>query len=165
LNNPKILFLDEPTTGLDPIARKKLWEIIDELKNQKVTIVLTTHYMDEAQALCDTIIMMYNHKIVANDSPENLINQLDNEKTIIVQGLKELNSNQQADLLSLFKFKYIGDQIFIYTYDVGKALNILFDWINKEGQELDNIAIRSANLEDVFMKYTSTKINKEGIVL
>ena len=165
LNNPKILFLDEPTTGLDPIARKKLWEIIEELRSQNVTIVITTHYMDEAEVLCDKIIMIYDHKIVANDSPQNLINQLDNEKTITVDGLQDLTSKQQSDLTKNFKYKYIEDQLFLYTYNIGESLNVLFDWLKQEEKEVNNIAVRSANLEDVFMKYTSTKIDKEGMLL
>ncbi len=165
LNNPKILFLDEPTTGLDPIARKKLWEIIAELKSKNVTIVITTHYMDEAEVLCDKIIMIYDHKIVADDSPENLIKQLDNEKTITVEGLRDLTSAQQADLSKRFKYKYIEDQLFLYTYDIGVALNDLFEWLKQQGKEVDNVAVRSANLEDVFMKYTATKIDKEGMLL
>ena len=121
--------------------------------------------MDEAEVLCDKIIMIYDHKIVADDSPENLIKQLDNEKTITVEGLRDLTSAQQADLSKRFKYKYIEDQLFLYTYDIGVALNDLFEWLKQQGKEVDNVAVRSANLEDVFMKYTATKIDKEGMLL
>lgn len=165
LNNPKILFLDEPTTGLDPIARKKLWQIIAELKSNNVTIVITTHYMDEAEELCDKIIMIFDHKVVANDSPQNLINQLDTEKTITIHGIEPLTAGQEGDLSKKFKFKHIEDQIFIYTYDIGESLNSLFEWLKIQEIEVDNVAVRSANLEDVFMKFTATKIDKEGQLL
>jgi len=161
LNVPKILFLDEPTTGLDPIARKKLWSIINELKQQNVTILITTHYLEEAQKICDEIIILHNHKIIAQDSPENLIRQIKNEKTIVLDGLNNIDENEFFELKKQFKIKRINGQVFIYTYDIGKVLNILFQWLEKKNKEVDNISVRSANLEDVFLKYTTTKTDKE----
>ncbi len=73
VNDPEIVFLDEPTTGLDPIARRNLWEIITKIKKQGKTIILTTHYMEEAENLCDRVAIMENGKIIAIDSPQNLI--------------------------------------------------------------------------------------------
>ena len=76
VHTPKVLFLDEPTTGLDPQARRNLWELIENLKKQKLTIVITTHYMDEAEILCDRLAVMDNGKIIALDTPKNLVNAL-----------------------------------------------------------------------------------------
>ena len=76
LNNPKLLFLDEPTTGLDPVARRGVWEQLRELKKSGLTIIMTTHYMEEAQELCDTVAIMDAGKIVALGSPEKMINDL-----------------------------------------------------------------------------------------
>ena len=76
VNNPVMIFLDEPTTGLDPQARRNLWELIEQIKAKGTTVILTTHYMDEAQQLCDRIAIMDEGKIVALDTPKNLINQL-----------------------------------------------------------------------------------------
>ena len=162
LNKPKILFLDEPTTGLDPIARRQLWAIIDELKKQGVTIVITTHYLEEAQVLCDKILILCDHQIVAYDTPDNLIKKLDNEQTIIIDGLNDLDSGELAELNQKFKLKYAEGQVFIYTYELGMALNEFFDWIKGNGRKVNNIAVRSANLEDVFMMYTSSVISNEG---
>ena len=76
VNSPKVLFLDEPTTGLDPQARRNLWELIKQIREEGVTIVLTTHYMDEAELLCDRLAIMDNGQIITTDSPHNLIQQL-----------------------------------------------------------------------------------------
>ena len=76
VNSPKVLFLDEPTTGLDPQARRNLWELIKQIREEGVTIVLTTHYMDEAELLCDRLAVMDNGQIITTDSPHNLIQQL-----------------------------------------------------------------------------------------
>lgn len=165
LNKPRILFLDEPTTGLDPIARRKLWSIIDELKQQQVTILVTTHYLEEAQELCDKILILFDHRVAAFDTPDNLIRQLDNEKTIVIDGLTGLNDMELNELEQRFKLKYIDEQIFVYTHDLGTDLNVLFDWIKRNNKNVHHISVRSANLEDVFMMYTSSVTSKGGEVL
>src|ERR1051325_4597979 len=76
INQPKIIFLDEPTTGLDPQARRNLWELIRKIRNQGTTVIITTHYMDEAEVLCDRVAVIDSGKIVAIDSPHNLIDNL-----------------------------------------------------------------------------------------
>ncbi len=76
INNPKIIFLDEPTTGLDPQARRNLWDLIREIRNTGTTVVITTHYMDEAEVLCNRVAFVERGKIIALDSPDNLIDQL-----------------------------------------------------------------------------------------
>ena len=96
VNRPKVLFLDEPTTGLDPQARRNLWELIGSIKKQGITIVLTTHYMDEAELLCDRIAIMDKGKILTIDTPKNLIKQL------IGRGFKKPQVVEQANLEDVF---------------------------------------------------------------
>ncbi len=96
VNNPKVLFLDEPTTGLDPQARRNLWELIKQIREEGVTIVLTTHYMDEAELLCDRLAIMDNGEIVTIDSPHNLIQQL------LKRGFKKKQVVEQANLEDVF---------------------------------------------------------------
>lgn len=96
VNKPKVLFLDEPTTGLDPQARRNLWELIENIKNKGITVVLTTHYMDEAELLCDRIAVMDEGKIIALDTPKNLI------KALLKKGFKKKVEVQQADLEDVF---------------------------------------------------------------
>jgi ABC-2 type transport system ATP-binding protein len=96
VNEPKVLFLDEPTTGLDPQARQHLWDLIQSIRKRGITIVLTTHYMEEAQLLCDRVAVMDNGEIIALDSPEALIEKL------LASGFKKPKTVLQADLEDVF---------------------------------------------------------------
>ena len=95
-NNPKVLFLDEPTTGLDPQARRNLWDLIKEIRDEGITILLTTHYMDEAELLCDRLAIMDSGKIITIDTPHNLIQQL------LARGFKKEQVVEQANLEDVF---------------------------------------------------------------
>ncbi|MDO5343346.1 MAG: ABC transporter ATP-binding protein [Candidatus Saccharibacteria bacterium] len=96
VNSPKVLFLDEPTTGLDPQARRNLWDLIKEIRSEGITIVLTTHYMDEAELLCDRLAIMDNGQIITIDTPKNLIQQL------LKRGFKKKQEVVQANLEDVF---------------------------------------------------------------
>lgn len=96
VHNPKVFFLDEPTTGLDPQARRNLWELIKEVRDRGISVVLTTHYMDEAEMLCDRIAIMDNGKIIELDTPKNLIKQL------LARGFSKEQVVQQANLEDVF---------------------------------------------------------------
>lgn len=96
VNKPKVLFLDEPTTGLDPQARRNLWDLIEGIKAQGITVVLTTHYMDEAELLCDRIAIMDDGKIVTIDTPKNLI------KALLARGFTKKQVVEQANLEDVF---------------------------------------------------------------
>ena len=96
VNQPRVLFLDEPTTGLDPQARRNLWELIESIKKRGVTIVLTTHYMDEAELLCDRIAIMDNGRIVTIDTPKNLV------KALLKRGFTKKQKVEQANLEDVF---------------------------------------------------------------
>ena len=96
INKPRVLFLDEPTTGLDPQARRHLWELVQSIKKQGITVVLTTHYMEEAELLCDRIAIMDNGKIIAIDTPKNLV------KALLKRGFKKPQHVEQANLEDVF---------------------------------------------------------------
>lgn len=96
VHSPKVFFLDEPTTGLDPQARRNLWDLIEEVKSRGITVIMTTHYMDEAEILCDRIAIMDNGKIIAIDTPKNLIKQL------LGRGFKKKQQVEQANLEDVF---------------------------------------------------------------
>lgn len=96
VNEPKVLFLDEPTTGLDPQARRNMWDLIQKLQKRDITIVLTTHYMEEAQLLCDRVAIMDDGKVIALDTPDNLIDDL------LKTGFKKKEKVQLADLEDVF---------------------------------------------------------------
>ncbi len=96
VHKPKVFFLDEPTTGLDPQARRRLWDLIQMVKKQGMTVILTTHYMEEAEVLCERVAIMDEGKIVALDSPKNLVKQL------LGRGFKKKRQVEQADLEDVF---------------------------------------------------------------
>ncbi len=96
VHGPKVFFLDEPTTGLDPQARRNLWDLIEKVRERGISVIMTTHYMDEAEILCDRIAIMDNGKIVAIDTPRNLIKQL------LSRGFKKKQEVQQASLEDVF---------------------------------------------------------------
>ena len=96
VHSPKVFFLDEPTTGLDPQARRNLWELVQNVRDKGVTVILTTHYMDEAEILCDRIAVMDGGKIVKLDTPKNLIKQL------LAKGFKKSQHVEQANLEDVF---------------------------------------------------------------
>lgn len=96
VHGPKVFFLDEPTTGLDPQARRNLWDLIEKVREKGISVIMTTHYMDEAEILCDRIAVMDNGKIVAIDTPRNLIDQL------LARGFKKKRVVKQASLEDVF---------------------------------------------------------------
>lgn len=96
VHNPKVFFLDEPTTGLDPQARRNLWELIQHVRDRGISVILTTHYMDEAEVLCDRIAIMDGGKIIALDTPKNLI------KDLLKRGFTKEQQVEQADLEDVF---------------------------------------------------------------
>jgi len=96
VHGPKVFFLDEPTTGLDPQARRHLWDLIEQVRDKGISVIMTTHYMDEAEILCDRIAIMDNGKIVAIDTPKNLIQQL------LKRGFKKKQHVEQANLEDVF---------------------------------------------------------------
>ena len=96
VHNPKVFFLDEPTTGLDPQARRNLWELIEEVRSRGISVILTTHYMDEAEILCDRVAIMDRGKIVKLDTPKNLI------KDLLGRGFKKEQRVEQANLEDVF---------------------------------------------------------------
>jgi ABC-2 type transport system ATP-binding protein len=96
VHNPKVFFLDEPTTGLDPQARRNLWDLIREVRDRGVTVIMTTHYMDEAELLCDRVAVMDEGKIIAIDTPNNLI------KSLLSRGFKKKRQVEQANLEDVF---------------------------------------------------------------
>jgi ABC-2 type transport system ATP-binding protein len=96
VNKPRILFLDEPTTGLDPQARRHLWDLIGQIKKKGITVILTTHYLEEAEMLCDRVAIMDNGQIIALDSPKNLV------KALLKRGFKKEQHVEQANLEDVF---------------------------------------------------------------
>jgi ABC-2 type transport system ATP-binding protein len=154
INNPAILFLDEPTTGLDPKARIILWEKIRQLKAKGTSIVLTTHYMEEAQALCDRIIVLHKGKFIANDSPSNLIKKLNMPKVVIV----ELSEAPDEEMFEGYSTEIHNNTVHFRSNYPEKDLAQILNLIDKNNAEILNIKIQEASLEDVYLEMTNTQL-------
>jgi len=160
VNDPKVLFLDEPTTGLDPQARRHLWDLITNIKKQGTTIVLTTHYMEEAEVLCDRIAIMDHAKIVTLDTPINLLRNSSVGSTI------EFHVEHHLDIKELEKLPAVAtvtteDHGYkLLTTDGEKTLPALFTLENRLGIKYFNLQLRQATLEDVFLKLTGRNLRE-----
>jgi len=146
VNNPSILFLDEPTTGLDPQSRRNFWKLLREIKQQKRTILLTTHYMEEAYELCDEIAIMDMGKIIAQGTPQQLLSEHFN--SVIVQlpfsDIEHIHGSLPV------KFNKKGNEAFIESKDVNKTIGTLLE----HNVNLSNLKIRNHTLDDLFLKLT-----------
>ncbi|MGH8180593.1 MAG: ABC transporter ATP-binding protein [Steroidobacteraceae bacterium] len=150
VNDPKVLFLDEPTTGLDPQARRNFWELVESIKARRKTIILTTHYMEEAQLLCDEIAIMDRGRIIAQGAPQRLLREH------FAEVLLELPRNEFPESARQLPLKLIdaSDRVEISTHDLDGTLRALI-----EAQvPLRNLRIRPANLEDLFLELTGKEL-------
>lgn len=159
IHNPKVIFLDEPTTGLDPQARRSLWDVILQLKDQGKTILLSTHYMEEAHVLCDRLAIMDRGKIMALDTPDQLIAALKMESAIQFKWEGDLTPLEQ--LQGVTKLTRIKESIVMYTNNIQESLIHLVRWADETGQSLDDLQTRKATLEDVFLQLTGRSLREE----
>jgi ABC-2 type transport system ATP-binding protein len=149
-NDPELIFLDEPTTGLDPQARRHVWDIVTRIKRQNKTIVLTTHYMEEAQILCDIIAIIDQGKIIAYGTPADLLEKYCKGASVLLPfGVKE-------DLLQDFPCPWykVEEQIEIQTDNMNGCIEALV----KRNIDLSGMTVRSQNLDDLFLKLTGTQL-------
>jgi lipooligosaccharide transport system ATP-binding protein len=151
INEPQLLLLDEPTTGLDPQARHLLWDRLYRLKQQGVTLVLTTHYMDEAEQLCDRLVVMDKAKIVAEGSPRNLIERYSSREVTELRfpvGVQETLDGQLDDLAE--RIEWLPDRVLLYADD-GEAVAVA---AHERGLRPETVLVRRSTLEDVFLRLT-----------
>jgi ABC-2 type transport system ATP-binding protein len=151
-NDPELIFLDEPTTGLDPQARRNLWAIVNGLKKKGKTIILTTHYMEEAQLLCDIIAIMDQGKIIARGSPDYLLSTFSNESVITLPS-GEI-SKEILDAAALVAQGQGTAENNFHTTNSDNAIRVL----QASGISLQGVTIRSGNLEDIFLSLTGHKL-------
>ncbi|WP_341750189.1 ATP-binding cassette domain-containing protein [Candidatus Tisiphia endosymbiont of Sialis lutaria] len=152
-NDPELLLLDEPTTGLDPQARRHLWEVIKKIKKNGKSIILTTHYMEEAGELCDQIAIMDRGKIIASGNPQELLEKNFNTVSISLSGLNP-NMDGFDSLFTKEEIFFRSGMAFINTNDISQVLKKMID----SGISLQGLRIRESNLEDLFLKLTGETI-------
>lgn len=150
VNQPELLFMDEPTTGLDPQARRNFWNMVEKIKLRNTTLILTTHYMEEADFLCDEIAIMDKGKIIAYGEPKQLIAQ--HFKEVVLELPEDEVKNHALNIPMKYEFKF--GYLEIYTHDIPTALNLL----KEQNIPLDKLKIRPFNLEDLFLKLTGSEL-------
>jgi len=150
VNDPSILFLDEPTTGLDPQSRRNFWALIRDIKQQNKTILLTTHYMEEAYELCDEIAIMDHGNIIARGTPQQLLTEHFNSVVVQLPAVDIKSAQNKLPLTMIIR----GDDINIESQDVNETMRVLLE----HNIDLTNIKIRSHTLEDLFLKLTGHQL-------
>ncbi len=162
INEPEVLLLDEPTTGLDPQARHLLWDRLYRLKRDGVTLVLTTHYMDEAEQLCDRLVVMDRGRIVAEGSPRELIAEHSTREVVELRSA-DGSHEQLADRLgerldgAAARVEVLPDRLLIYTDDADATT----DALHRAGVHTDTLLARRSSLEDVFLHLTGRTLVDE----
>ncbi len=151
VNDPDVLFLDEPTTGLDPQARRNFWELVQSIKAQRKTIILTTHYMEEAELLCDEIVILDHGRIVAQGPPRRLLSE---HFAQVLLELPRQDFPAAARALPLNILEGSSDRVEITTDDLEATLRTLL----AAQVSLTHLRIRPANLEDLFLELTGTEL-------
>lgn len=160
VGKPKVLFLDEPTIGLDPAVRQKFWDIILKLRRQGITILITTHYMDEAEILCDRVGIIDHGKIVVCDRPVKLVNSLGVVSQIRFMSSKPINVAELEGLsgvLSARRNRYSYD---LETEKPEESLRELLEWEKNYSGKIFNLQVQQATLEDVFLKLTGHSLRE-----
>ena len=161
---PELLFLDEPTTGLDPQSRRQVWEIVNGFKQQGRTVVLTTHYMDEAEKLCDRIAVIDLGRIIAQGTPRELIRTLGGDHVVEVtleEGAGALAAEALADLPSVRSAHAEAGHLVLTVAEPHVAVPALLARVAERGQRLASLATRHASLEDVFVSLTGRHLRDE----
>jgi len=158
LNDPEILFLDEPTTGLDPQARRRLWDIVETFKSKGGTVVLTTHYMEEAERLADDLVIVDHGKIIASGSPASIIASLGAESVVqfsLAGGdPRQIALEDLSALGGVSRARYEGAQITLSVVHTQATIAALFDFIDARNLSLEDLRTHRPTLEDVFVALT-----------
>jgi ABC-2 type transport system ATP-binding protein len=161
VSDPDLLFLDEPTTGLDPQARLKLWEIIEQFRARGGTILLTTHYMDEAARLCDRIAIMDHGQMIALGTPEELIASLGADQIVEFSAKGTVHPDQLAALPGVRGVGARNGGYSLKVSEIGAALPALLAYLNGEQAELITLTTHQATLEDVFVSLTGRMLRDD----
>ena len=150
INNPEIVFLDEPTTGLDPQSRHNFWDLIRDILKRGTTVILTTHYMEEAAELCDELIIMDHGCIIAQGTPQELLTTHFSERLVSLPAHSLTHEQQQRLSGTALELQYNKEAIEVLTSDINQTLKILLEI----GIDLNAVQIHQRNLEDLFLKLT-----------
>jgi ABC-2 type transport system ATP-binding protein len=161
VGDPEILFLDEPTTGLDPQSRRQLWEVVAQMRSQGRTVLLTTHYMDEAERLCDRVAVVDHGKVIALGTPRELIERVVGHEIVefaVAAGSGPIDEARLADLPGVRQVRHANGGFALTVDRVHRAVPALLAWLDGAAAPLDRLATHSATLEDVFVTLTGRRL-------
>jgi ABC-2 type transport system ATP-binding protein len=154
VNDPEVVFLDEPTTGLDPAARRSLWDLVEQLKVQGKTILLTTHYMEEAEVLCDRLAIMDHGHIIEMGTVGEVVSRRFKERAVQFDRIEGIDDERLAGMKAVSSVKHDDGVVLLYTSDVPATISDLLAATEAVGVEASNLTVRRATLEDVFLDLT-----------
>lgn len=152
INNPKLLILDEPTTGLDPQARHLIWEKLKDLSSKGITVIITTHYMEEAARLCDRLVIMDNGEILVEGKPKDLVKKYVGDHIVEAENNPEIKTCLEKNNI---KYEIANESVEIYNENVSDITNLILKECVDSG-----VTARPATLEDVFLKLTGRKLRE-----
>ena len=161
VGDPELLFLDEPTTGLDPQARLQMWDVVERFKSEGRTVVLTTHYMEEAARLCDRVAVMDHGRVIALGTPAELVASLGAAQVVEFSATGQLDEAPLARLAGVRKVSQRDGRYSLTVDEVGTALPALLAELRGQGAELEALATHQATLEDVFVSLTGRMLRDE----
>ena len=153
-----MVFLDEPTTGLDPQARHSFWDLIRDMRREGKTVIVTTHYMEEAEALCDRVAIMDHGRIIALDTPRQLIRGLEFDNTVECTFAGSVPRDRLLALPAVRDVRNENGAHFLFTTDVSATLAGLMSFTDDNGQSVQRLQVRTATLEDVFIALTGRRL-------
>ena len=154
VNDPELVFLDEPTTGLDPAARRSLWGLVKRLQAEGKTILLTTHYMDEAEVLCDRLAIMDHGKILDLGTVDELVGRRFHERAVRFDRVAGLDDGRMAAFPGVSRVAHEDGLVLLYTRDVPATIGAVLAATEELGSQPDDLTVRRATLEDVFLELT-----------
>jgi ABC-2 type transport system ATP-binding protein len=154
VNDPELVFLDEPTTGMDPAARRALWTIVQDLQSEGKTILLTTHYLEEAEILCDRLAIMDHGRILEAGTVTQLVDSRFKERAVRFDRVDGLDDGRLAALPGVSSVKHDYGEVVLYTSDVPATIGGVLAVTEGLGVEVRNLAVKRATLEDVFLDLT-----------
>jgi len=160
VNEPELVFLDEPTTGMDPQARRSLWDLVLRLREDGASVLLTTHYMEEAEHLCDRVAIMDHGHVLEADTVAALVSRRFKERAVHFDTLPAFGPTDLETLPQVRRAVAENGETVLYTADVGSTIGALLERMGQAGVEPQNLGIRKATLEDVFLDLTGRALRE-----
>jgi ABC-2 type transport system ATP-binding protein len=158
VNDPKVLFFDEPTAGLDPQVRREIYDIIEELRREKKTIVMTTHYIEEAERLCDRVAIVDHGTVIALGTPRELKDRSGDKTRLEVRLARPEPQEILKDLEGVSDCRILGDSYILHCQRPPQAIVSLVKYLESQGNELISLEIVTPSLEDVFIELTGRRL-------